>query len=335
MRRCSKPKGWRGTLLVAVAVGCASAQARPSSVERSASCRKGVALQVLGSGGPIADDDRASSSYLVWIDGRARVLIDAGGGVHQRFGASGAELEDLDVVALSHLHVDHSTGLLPLLKSGYFSRRNRELVLVGPSGSSRFPAIDEFVNRLIGSESGAYPYLSSYLNDSRGWFPLKTRVVDATGRNAAVVWPKTGASRRSSLGTPELTAVGVKHGEVPSLGFLVRVGRKTLAFAGDQSANNLSFQKMAKGADLLVLHHSIAETSDEGLLGLHASPSQLAGMAAAIAPKELVLSHHMRRALQGLDAHLATISREYTGAIHVANDLDCFPVLLARKCTVQ
>ena len=35
----------------------------------------GVALQVLGSGGPIADDARASTSYVVWVDGESRVLI--------------------------------------------------------------------------------------------------------------------------------------------------------------------------------------------------------------------------------------------------------------------
>ncbi|MDH3622059.1 MAG: MBL fold metallo-hydrolase, partial [Gammaproteobacteria bacterium] len=66
-----------------------------------------VALQVLGSGGPIADDGRASSAYLVWVDGRARVLIDAGGGSFLRFGEAGARFEDLDFVGLSHLHTDH------------------------------------------------------------------------------------------------------------------------------------------------------------------------------------------------------------------------------------
>src|SRR5580658_1660035 len=40
----------------------------------------GVELQVLGSGGPELQDKRASSSYVVWRDGKARVLIDAGGG---------------------------------------------------------------------------------------------------------------------------------------------------------------------------------------------------------------------------------------------------------------
>lgn len=39
---------------------------------------QGVAVQVLGSGGPELQDKRASSSYLVWEDGRPRVLVDAG-----------------------------------------------------------------------------------------------------------------------------------------------------------------------------------------------------------------------------------------------------------------
>jgi hypothetical protein len=41
---------------------------------------EGVAVQVLRSGGPELQDKRASSSYLVWQDGQARVLVDVGGG---------------------------------------------------------------------------------------------------------------------------------------------------------------------------------------------------------------------------------------------------------------
>ena len=37
----------------------------------------GIGLQILGSGGPIADDARASAGYVVWVDGESRVLIDA------------------------------------------------------------------------------------------------------------------------------------------------------------------------------------------------------------------------------------------------------------------
>jgi hypothetical protein len=45
------------------------------------SCAPGPATaQILGSGGPVASRERASSSYLLWVGGLARMLIDAGGG---------------------------------------------------------------------------------------------------------------------------------------------------------------------------------------------------------------------------------------------------------------
>ena len=36
----------------------------------------GVWLQVLGSGGPELDDGRASSGYVIWRDGKARIIVD-------------------------------------------------------------------------------------------------------------------------------------------------------------------------------------------------------------------------------------------------------------------
>ena len=89
---------------------------------RSCPPADGLALQVLGSGGPIADDARASASYLVWINGVARVMIDTGGGSFLRFGEAGASFEGLDFVGLSHFHTDHSADFPALLKSGSFSK---------------------------------------------------------------------------------------------------------------------------------------------------------------------------------------------------------------------
>ena len=74
-----------------------------------------VAVQILGSGGPRINPLRASSSYLLWIDGRARILVDMGGGAYHRFGQSLAKLEDLWMVGISHLHPDHVSDLPALL----------------------------------------------------------------------------------------------------------------------------------------------------------------------------------------------------------------------------
>ncbi|MEE9451528.1 MAG: MBL fold metallo-hydrolase, partial [Gammaproteobacteria bacterium] len=76
---------------------------------------KPLALQVLGSGGPNDVDGRASSSYLIWLDGKAKIMVDAGGGASLRFGESGANIEDLEVMAISHLHVDHSIDVATMI----------------------------------------------------------------------------------------------------------------------------------------------------------------------------------------------------------------------------
>jgi ribonuclease BN (tRNA processing enzyme) len=75
----------------------------------------GLSVQVLGSGGPRAGTERASSSYLVWVDGEARVMVDAGGGAFARFGEAGASLETLELLGLSHFHPDHASDLPALL----------------------------------------------------------------------------------------------------------------------------------------------------------------------------------------------------------------------------
>lgn len=303
-----------------LALGCAGAhlpaEVAPSTgLAEAGQCAEtaSVALQVLGSGGPIPDDERASSGYVVWVDGKSRLLVDAGGGVFHRFGEAGASLEELDAIALTHLHADHSADLAALLKGGYFAPRRRPLPLVGPSGNEAFPPLDEFIEGLL---SGPYRYLNGYLSGARGWFDLPATVVDVTRRQPEPV-PFDSELR--------LTAVGVTHGRIPAVGYLVEVRGKKIGFAGDQSADNPEFVAMVTGADVLVVHHPIPESA-QNLRSLHATPSELGAIAAAAAPKMLVLSHHMQRALRDLDASLGRIQDEYAGRVIVASDLHCVPV---------
>ena len=48
-----------------------------------------LSITVLGSGGPIADPHRVSAGYVLSIDGKPRILLDAGGGTFERIGRSG------------------------------------------------------------------------------------------------------------------------------------------------------------------------------------------------------------------------------------------------------
>ncbi len=112
-------------------------------------CSAPVAVQVLGSGGPELESQRASSSYLVRIAGEARVLVDIGGGAGLRFGESGARVADLDAILLTHLHADHTADLPALVKSSWFSARKRPLPVFGPPDNRFFPSTVSFVRSLF------------------------------------------------------------------------------------------------------------------------------------------------------------------------------------------
>src|SRR6476620_10909847 len=117
---------------------------------------EGVAVQVLGSGGPELQDKRASSSYLIWQDGRARALVDAGGGSALRFGESGAQMSQLDVILFTHFHVDHSADFPALIKSSWFEDRKRPLPIFGPVGNDFMPSATQFVSGFFGDKQGVY-----------------------------------------------------------------------------------------------------------------------------------------------------------------------------------
>ena len=295
----------------AVDVGAIDAGEVPSCGARHPD---GVALQILGSGGPIADDRRASSGYLVWVDGRARALVDVGGGVILNFAASGAALEDLDVVVLSHLHVDHSVDFAALIKSAYFGERSRPLPVVGPDGDDLFPGLGDYLVALFGAQ-GAYRYLGWALRDGDGPFHIEPHEIATAGEG-----------QQFELGELQLAAVGVPHGAVPALGVRIDVRGRSLAFASDQRLDDERFIAAIAGVDLLIAHHAIPERSGGPVRTLHGPPSAIGAAAAKAKVRRLVLSHHMVRALRGLDESIAAIREHYRGPLLLAEDLACVPL---------
>ena len=208
----------------------------------------GVALQILGSGGPRINPERASASYLVWVDGRARVLVDAGGGAFLRFGQARARLEDLSLAALSHLHPDHSSDLPALLWLSNLERK-QPLRVAGPSGGAAVPDMRSFLHRLFDDKTGAFQLLGGTLRGAGQGVPLDVIVVDAARPEASVVFEGGGLT---------VSALGVPHGDVPSLAFRIAAAGSTIVFGSDQTGTNPKFVDFARDADLLVLHLSIA-----------------------------------------------------------------------------
>jgi ribonuclease BN (tRNA processing enzyme) len=261
------------------------------------------------------EDKRASSSYLVWRDGRPRLLIDSGGGSALRFGQAGAHVAQLDAVLFTHLHIDHSADFPALIKSSYFEERKVPLPVYGPPGSESFPSTTEFVTGLFDDKHGVYRYLADFLAGKNGGYSLEAHDVALTGREIRTV---------ISTGGLLLDATQVIHGAVPAIAWRVRMGGRVIVFSGDTNGDNGNLERLATGADLFVAHNSIPEGETGAARQLHMPPSVIGRIAKIAGVRQVVLSHRMLRTLGRESETRAVIARVYPGPVAFAEDLDCF-----------
>ena len=276
---------------------------------------EGVWVQILGAGGAELDDAQSGASYLVWLDDQARLLVDAAPGAALRFDEAGARFEDLDAIALTHLHVDNSAGLPAFLKGSRFLARERPLTLLGPMGNAQFPGVQSFLERLIGPQ-GAYPYLADFLSrEPSAGYRLRVREAPVQGRRR---WAGFGSEHFS------LTAVPVHHGSVPALAWRVAIGGQSIVFTGDFSNQRDLIAGFAKDADALVASHAVPETARGEARELHALPSQLGRIASRASVRMLILGHRMNRTRGRESQSRQAIEAHYRGPIIFANDLECW-----------
>ncbi len=285
-----------------------------------------VQVQVLGSGGPELADKRASSSYLVWINGKPRVLVDIGGGAALRFGESGATVSDLDVILFTHLHVDHSTDLPALIKSSFFEDRTRPLPIFGPAGNKFMPSTVSFVRSMFDSTRGAYRYLGDFLSPlSQNTYKLQPHDVGEI-RDKIRASRKTGDKIWSVFANDRLqaTAASVVHGSIPALAWRIETEGRRIVFSGDANGESSYLQQLAGQADLLIAHNAVPEGASGIERSLHMPPSVIGRIAHEAGVKQLVLSHRMLRTLGRETETLDSIRKHYAGPVAFANDLDCF-----------
>ena len=277
-----------------------------------------VAVQILGSGGPIFNAQRASASYLLWIGPQAKLLFDIGGGAHLRFSQAGAKLADLAMVGISHLHPDHTSDL-PAFMWASVRARSAPLPMVGPSGNNVAPDFKTFLARLFDEKTGAFQVLGSTLDSTPGAAQpgverprIEATVVDVGKTEPTRVFEGDGIT---------VTAQRIPHANLPTLAYRVQTRDKSVVFSSDQNGSDPKFVDFAKGADVLVMHMAIAANAPPS--PLHASPAVVGRVAQEAGAKRLILSHIGQF---DLDAAVADVKKSFTGALTVGADLQCTPV---------
>jgi len=301
-------------LTASVLAGFAPASFPASSADQCQSER--VKLQMLGTRGPELWDARASTSYLLWLDGKARVIVDAGPGSVQRFEQSDASYDDLRLFLFTHFHADHSADFPAYIKGGFFTDRTEDLLVFGPNGNEYLPSAEQFVERLFGQESGVYPYLNSFIDDqAHSSYKIRATDVESSYKNLneRVIYTDDDIS---------VTAVSVHHAVLLALGYRVELAGCVISFTGDMSGRFRTMPDLARNSDILVAHNAIPEEETGAGQLLHMKPSYIGELAFKANVKQLLLTHLMKRSVDRKKETLQLIRKNYTGPVSFPDDLD-------------
>ena len=274
-----------------------------------------MTLQVLGSGGPESGDKRASSAYVIWVEGKTKVLIDFGGGASLRFEEASANIADLDVILLTHLHVDHTADLPALLKSSFFTRASGNLHIFGPSKNKFMPSTKIFIERLFQNNKGAWQYLGDHLDGSAD-LQVKTHNIQESLKVEVIYKNKN----------IKVSAISVHHGPIPAIAYRVDIGKKSVTFSGDMNGDNHTLEILAKNTDILVAHNAVPKGSQGVARKLHMTPDVIGDIAKKAKVKKLVLSHRMLRTLGKEKETKSEIRKFYKGKVLFANDKSTYKI---------
>lgn len=282
----------------------------------AAPAKPALEVVVLGSGGP-RPFGRAGSSFIVLVGGVPRILVDAGPGAFLRIGELDVDLDKVDTVLLTHLHIDHS-GDLPaffnaraLTSDGPIAYR-----VFGPDGAGLFPKTSRFVNLLVG-EDGAFAYQKTF--GSQETFTVLDLAINLDSARTKIV-------DEDGLVVEE---IATHHGDCPSVAYRVSYKGVVVVFSGDMDASALpNLVQLAKNADLLIFNCAVLDPpgSPSQLYDLHTPPRKIGEAARASGVKSLLLSH-LAPDVEGQKAAVRkSIRVSYAGPVAFARDRLRVPV---------
>lgn len=285
-----------------------------------------VAVEVLGSGGPMHGDGRGNSAYLLWLHHKPVAVVDMGGDTAGKLAQAGVTPGTVGTLLVSHLHPDHVSGLPDFLWGEITAQRKAPLTVAGPGGGGAgFPDVQTFLQRQFGN-GGLYPRMQSLFDGSA--FPMTVQTI-------AVDQPAiTDVANNAGL---TITAYPVKHGPAPALAFRIEGEGFTAVFGGDQTYDDPGFGRFAANADLLVMHAMVIDGAEGNALTQTVGiPRNLGERAAEAKARHVLLSHLMLAPAASANAPLwsltdiasvkATIAGRYRGRLDLASDMQCVAI---------
>jgi len=250
---------------------------------------KKMITTILGSGTCVPSLERSSCSILIRGES-AHILVDAGPGTMAQLLKVGVQINDIDIIVLSHFHVDHCAELAPFLFATKYAglKRNTPLILMGGEGLA---VLIERLNQAYGKT----------LEFPEGM--LKVIELAETG-SMALGFEGINLDYARVNHKPESRALRFSDGT----GF-------SLVYSGDTDECP-QLVDLSRHADLLICESAFP---DEQKMPGHLTPSLAGAIATRAGVKKLVLTHFYPQC-NGVNIK-AQCRRTYDGPLITAEDL--------------
>ncbi len=216
----------------------------------------GVVVTIVGSGSLLPSAARGSASHHIETPGR-RILLDCGSGALHGLARRGIDWRAIDVVALTHRHIDHVGDLAPLLAAYRYDGRTRPLTLVGPED------VRAFLARLARAHG-------RWVLD--GGYPLD--VVPMGGGDV------------HRVGDVRIRAFSTAHTE-QSIAFRVEHPQATVAYTGDTGPTH-GLGGWLLGSEVVITECALPDPPN---MDTHLSPLGVAKLLAECTPSVALLTH--------------------------------------------
>jgi ribonuclease Z len=250
-----------------------------------------------GTGSPLPDATRASASVAV-IAGGEFVLIDVGPGSWRKIALNNLPTQAVSAILLTHFHSDHIGDLGEALMQTWAAGRAKPLDVYGPPG----------VERVVAGFQQAYALDTDYRVAHHGE-PTMPRAAAGAIAHLVILKSPTEAATVFDRNGLKVRAFKVEHDPAtPAYGYRLEYRGRVVVISGD-TGKSASVAKYAAGADLLI-HDVLAKdlllfaaTNFENagnarraklardITTYHASPREVAEVAAAAKVDTLVLTH--------------------------------------------
>jgi ribonuclease BN (tRNA processing enzyme) len=327
----------RYRLLVSVGIGLfiavgLPAQRGPVAPVAGPRAQAGSEFIILGTaGGPNSEAARAQPANALLVGGQL-FLIDAGDGAVAQLAKANLRLPAVRAVFLSHLHFDHTAGMLAVIGLRMQLETRGTLRVYGPPGTKAF------IDGLLAASAPAMR--AGYGIPGQGWSADIQAVELKDGSEFTTEGFKVTVAENSHFSMPE---GNTNKAEGVSLSYRFDLADRSIVYTGDTGPSK-AVVALAHGADLLV-----SEMIDaDGVLGgirpagargtpanaaptgfewhmraHHMTPSQVGELAKAADVKRVVITHFAPNptAPEQARRYLDAIHAQYPGDVQFGADL--------------